>query len=82
MSENSSYEDLKDWESVEIYAETKKENIFYLRVILESYEGLAIMTTMDEESTLLKFSCLKCNLNDCIELLKFLELKGLLTIKK
>ncbi len=65
----------------EIYAETKKENIFYLRVIIESYEGLAIMTTMNKESTLLKFSCLKSNFEDTLNLLKSLEKEGLLSIK-
>ncbi len=65
----------------EIYAETKKENIFYLRVIIESYEGLAIMTTMNKESTLLKFSCLKSNFEDTLSLLKSLEREGLLSIK-
>jgi len=81
LSGNSKFSGLKDHDTVEIFATTKKENIFYLRVIIESYEGLAIMTTMNDESTLLKFACLKCNFNDCIELLRFLELKGLLTIK-
>ncbi len=72
---------LEDAKTINIYAETKKENIFYLRVILESYEGLAIMTTMNDESTLLKFACLKCNFDNCSNLLKSLENEGLLSIK-
>lgn len=80
MLENSLI-NLNDAKTIEIYAETKKENIFYLRVILESYEGLAIMTTMNSESTLLKFACLKCNFEDCLSLLKFLEKENLLSIK-
>ncbi|WP_201328856.1 DUF4911 domain-containing protein [Thermotomaculum hydrothermale] len=73
---------LEDAKTIEVFTETKKENIFYLRVILESYEGLAIMTTVNDESTLLKFACLKCNFEDCINLLKSLERESLLSIKK
>jgi len=79
LSENNLL--LEDTKTIEIYTETKKENIFYLRVIIESYEGLAIMTTMNKESTLLKFACLKCNFDDCLNLLKSLEKQGLLSIK-
>ncbi len=80
MLENNLF-NLDDTATVNVYAETKKENIFYLRVILESYEGLAIMTTMNKESTLLKFACLKCNFKDCFNLLKYLEDENLLSIK-
>jgi len=73
---------LSESKTITVYIETKKENVFKLRVILESYEGLGIMTTVNKESTLLKIACLKCNFEDCIALLKSLESENLLTVKK
>lgn len=56
----------------------KREDVFKLRVFIESYEGLAIITTVNKESTIIKVSYLACNEKDVLEFLASLENEGLI----
>ena len=60
-------------ETRELFYQTKKENIYYLRIYLEAYEGLAIMTTLDKASTELRFTYLACSDKEVKNLLNSFE---------
>ncbi len=65
-------------ETKEVIINIKRENVFKLRVLIESYEGMAIITTMNKESTKIKVQYLACNEQDVLAFLKAIEKDGLI----
>jgi len=65
-------------ETKECIINIKREHVFRLRVYIESYEGLAIITTVNKESTKIKFTYLACNEQDVFAFLDSIEKEGLI----
>ena len=51
----------------------RRQDVVHLRTIIESYEGLAIMTTLDKASTLIQVCYLAQDEDDVVHLLQYLE---------
>jgi len=58
-----------------------RTDVFRLRVITESYEGLMIITTLDEASTRVQVAYLSCHEQDILALLQSLVQEGWLEIE-
>ena len=71
---------MSDVETRHVTVQIQPPDIVRLRVIIESYEGLARCTTLDDASTAVRITYLSDQESDVMTLLKALQTEGWLSI--